>query len=817
MSRFSKALSLLTIVLVFTTGIAGAKTIKLVHSGTAYYASFYLSSSAGSQSFEGKGEGWSHSVNLPESATNIVIKVRTNKFLGAYSDACQSSAGSKGGTFTLSGLLHSESCAFVPNGSTSSVSSISVNRGTMDVLKPNGNSQLFEAVSLKDKATVTELINAGTSHLDTKNRQGLTPLHKAVQLGDSSTVVTLLDAGASTNIVDNTGNDPMMLAITRRKVNIVRAMLQQGVSINRSHLSKAVASRNTQVVETLLVQGAVEPEDVLAEAQKTNQPLMMQLATENGAAVTTASFNAAVASNKVPQAIKYLNEPTSTIDMNEAMRTAIAKNNKPLVKAVLDKGGDPAAALNFGIKVNDATIVNDAVIMHNADPNAALTAVAAKKNAQLFGVLLNAGADANKALALAIPTKDSRMISSAVQAGAQATNGQMKSIGATGDVTLLKTLIQDAGGSADAALEGALSASKWEASRTLITAGAVPQGVVAKAVTAKQLPLLKTALEAGDAAQPGLSPAIQSGNKEIIKVLLQAGASTSDPALVNKVVDQKDPALLSMLLSSGTPADIGMPHAVETQQTAMVKLILDNGADGSNSAYIKASAKTKNLELCKTLLEAGGDANAGIATAVDVNAFDITKLFLSAGADGTSPSLVAASCKHNNASLTSALLKAGAPANAIIEPSINANAGKVLLLAQQAGEDLSGNTYLVKAIRGNKGAIVPILLKAGADATYVDGSGNTMLHLAAANASSGIAQAVKTAGGIDVNSTNQAGDSPLHLAVKRGKTSAPLVEMLISLGSDVNLPNGAGKRPRDLAKSGKVKKLLKKSGAQKSK
>jgi len=297
-------------------------------------------------------------------------------------------------------------------------------------------------------------------------------------------------------------------------------------------------------------------------------------------------------------------------------------------------------------------------MMHNADPNLALSAVAAKKNAQLFGVLLNAGADANKALSLAIPTEDTRMISSAVQAGAQASDSQMKTIGATGDVALLKTLIQDAGGSANAALSGALSASKWEASRTLIGAGAQPQGVVAKAVTAKQLPLL---------------------------------ATTSDPALVNKVIDSKDPSLLSMLLSSGTPADVGMPRAVETEQVAMVKLMLDNGADAGNSEYMSASAKTKNLELCKTLLEAGGDANAGINTAVNIGAVSITKLFLDAGADGTSSVLAAASCKHDNPTLTQALLEAGAPPNAIIEPSIEANAGKVLLLAQQAGEDLSNN------------------------------------------------------------------------------------------------------------------------------
>jgi len=608
-----------------------------------------------------------------------------------------------------------------------------------------------------------------------------------------------------------------MLAITRRKNSVIAGMLRQGVTVNQSHLSKAVASRNTQLVETFLIQGAVQPADVMAEAQKSNQPLMMQLATENGAAVTTSAFSAAVSANKMPQAIKYLDEPTSTIDMNEAMRIAVAKNNKPLVKAVLSKGGDPTAALNYGVKVNDATIINDAVMMHNADPNLALSTVAAKKNAQLFGVLLNAGADANKALSLAIPTKDTRMISSAVQAGAQASDSQMKTIGATGDVALLKTLIQDAGGSADAALSGALSASKWEASRTLIGAGAQPQGVVVKAVTAKQLPLLKAALDAGDPAQPGLSPAIQAGNKEMIKTLLQAGATTSDPALVNKVIDSKDPSLLSMLLSSGTPADVGMPRAVETEQVAMVKLMLDNGADAGNSEYMSASAKTKNLELCKTLLEAGGDANAGINTAVNIGAVSITKLFLDAGADGTSSVLAAASCKHDNPTLTQALLEAGAPPNAIIEPSIEANAGKVLLLAQQAGEDLSNNAYLVKAISGSRGQIVPILLKNGADAAYVDASGNTMLHLAAQKAGSGIAQAVKTAGEIDINSTNKAGDTPLHLAVKRGKKSAALVEMLINLGGDVNLANTAGKRPRDLAKSGKVKKLLKKAGAQKSK
>ena len=66
----------------------------------------------------------------------------------------------------------------------------------------------------------------------------------------------------------------------------------------------------------------------------------------------------------------------------------------------------------------------------------------------------NAGVDANKALALAIPTKDSRKIFSTLKVGAQATDAQMKMKGAIGDETLLKTLNQDAGGCAEAALEG---------------------------------------------------------------------------------------------------------------------------------------------------------------------------------------------------------------------------------------------------------------------------------------------------------------------------------------------------------------------------
>lgn len=115
--------------------------------------------------------------------------------------------------------------------------------------------------------------------------------------------------------------------------------------------------------------------------------------------------------------------------------------------------------------------------------------------------------------------------------------------------------------------------------------------------------------------------------------------------------------------------------------------------------------------------------------------------------------------------------------------------------------DRHAHTALWHAVSRNDATLVKILLAKGADTSIKDNTGNTLLHIAARHASPRISDALiphfKAQQRID--SRNDAGDTPLHLASAAGASAT--LEHLLAAGADKDLRGSAGNTALMLAVS----------------
>ncbi len=248
---------------------------------------------------------------------------------------------------------------------------------------------------------------------------------------------------------------------------------------------------------------------------------------------------------------------------------------------------------------------------------------------------------------------------------------------------------------------------------------------------------------------------------EIVRLLLARGASasarskTGESVLGCAISADWSPALLSLLIEAGADPDVATAEpagttplcvAARNLDTDLVAYLVSHGANPD-----KAEAETANTPLM-SLFGANRDW-------------------------GQWPGLVSRRQKQRAIEIVRQLFEAGA------DPNIRNSAGETALHWAAQANDLS---------------CILELLSWKADPTARDESGRNVLHHAILNVKrfdAGAFEGLMAASRSLINEPDNAGDTPLHLAVQFGNNRA--VKALLFLGVATSARNAKGDRPID--------------------
>ena len=277
----------------------------------------------------------------------------------------------------------------------------------------------------------------------------------------------------------------------------------------------------------------------------------------------------------------------------------------------------------------------------------------------------------------------------------------------------------------------------------------------------------------------------------IIRVLLMRGVH------VNAISDDGDTALYRACIS---------------QQLQVVQILLEAGADvnlTSKSHYpLIAACNSGNSELINLLVNSGADVNSSATVNAtnkdgetplsvvcdkrqpDVN---IIEMLLKFGADPNTFFPLHATCENNNLDAVRLLLAYGADTN-LVKESVPLRTGvrrSLLAIPVTIPKHIEPSPLCIACKNGNI-AMIECLLQSGADATFADGNGKSVLHFALER----LGQQANTEEydpivtlllqhNAAVNVVSNSGETPLFVACMKGNTG--MVKQLLDCGAKANL------------------------------
>jgi len=298
--------------------------------------------------------------------------------------------------------------------------------------------------------------------------------------------------------------------------------------------------------------------------------------------------------------------------------------------------------------------------------------------------------------------------------------------------------------------------------------------------------------------------AAAEGNAAMVKLLVEAGANVNaraTPQKFAKIVFNGSTMVSTPLPKGGMTA---LLLASREGSMTGVQALIDAGADlgladlEGTSPLIMAIVNRHN-DVAKLLIEKGAPVN--LADSVGMTALYAAVDLRTLGQLINRPT-PKVDGETDNLALVTMLLDKGANPNARqklpILPRFH-NGGDA-----QLGE---GATPLMRAARGRDLPVMKLLLAKGANPNLFTKNYTTALMFAASGgrgrgAGAGADQtldAIKLLldSGSDLRAFNDAGATPLHLAVEGG--SDPVVKLLAERGADLNLEDKSGRTPLDIA------------------
>jgi len=435
---------------------------------------------------------------------------------------------------------------------------------------------------------------------------------------------------------------------------------------------------------------------------------------------------------------------------------------------VMAREADGTTALHWAAKENALTLV-DLLLREGADPRAAnrygmtpLQLAVVNGNARLAEVLIEAGADVNALL----PEGETVLMTAS----------------RTGDPATIALLLEH-GARIDAR-------EQWYGENALMWAAA-------------------------------------ENHAEAVRVLLRAGADVDSRSTELELANRRQGQNI-LPLGGWTP----LMYAARQSAVEAGRALVEGGAeldavDPDGATALVLAIINANYDFAAFLIEAGADPNVADAAAAMgplYAAADMHRLAVGHGRPNPIPR-----DEHDAVDVVRMLLEHGADPNAALE-------GTIMQRHHTGGDSVLGKgaTPLMRASKSGDVEVMRLLLDAGADPLATMPNGTTALMFAAglgwrdgSPAAPSFDQgtdeeAVAAIGllldvGLDVNASNESGDTALHAAVG-GRGSERIVQALVDRGADLNTPNGRGRTPLDAARGSRqdrtaIAGLLESAGA----
>ena len=306
----------------------------------------------------------------------------------------------------------------------------------------------------------------------------------------------------------------------------------------------------------------------------------------------------------------------------------------------------------------------------------------------------------------------------------------------------------------------------------------------------------------GDMGVDLLMLALQYGWFEIAKVLLENGVKVDEKALM-ECVNHDQTELVTLFLDHGkdneSKLDALLSIAIRRQNVEIASILLSHGADGNYShegqPCLHQAISTGKTALVKLLMEYGADVGEeAFKLAVDSDQNELVRMFLEHGDTTDGPKkhladlndLLARAIGRKNAELTKMLLESGADpsatdaeGNLLLHSAIDGGRSDLVKLLLDFGAKVDVEA-LRKAIGGENSDMVSMLLDKADDEQ--DEALDELLDLAVRNSKSDIASMLLKRGA-DGTRCSVGGTSILGLAIDSGRLD--LVKMLLEHGADI--------------------------------
>jgi ankyrin repeat protein len=300
---------------------------------------------------------------------------------------------------------------------------------------------------------------------------------------------------------------------------------------------------------------------------------------------------------------------------------------------------------------------------------------------------------------------------------------------------------------------------------------------------------------------------------EAITALLAAGAEIdarstltqyphTPPAVVGDPLEEGASYVGQTVLAKG--GWTALMYAARQGARGAVRVLAESGADldvtdPDGSSALMFAIINGHYDVATLLAESGADVNLADRTGMTplYAAVDMHTLPTTFGRPDLTPSVVAGSI-----GAVKMLLTYGADPNARLKT-------KILKRVYNPGDPRLGEgaTPFMRAARGGDVVAMRLLYEAGADPRLAQQNGNTPIHLAVSASRGGnnpdrstdqgamqaIAYSLEL--GVDINATNSAGDTALHLSL----TAPAIVEFLIGHGASRDVKNRQGQTPLEAA------------------